>query len=114
VIGDKPRPTANEKKISHDRIIKGTKDHVLNLVIDETNLVNYDGLVRQLECNGQFSLWYDSGDTKYMNGGNDGIDASIGFDDVITASTSDDEQFIGEAKWSSKFTPERELNPIAA
>lgn len=113
VVAEKPRPEATEKKISHDRTIKGKKNHTINMEIDETNLTNYE-FMRFLECGGQFLMWYDSGDTKYMNGGNDGIPSSTNLDDVIGKDASEIELFVGEAKWSSQFSPERIESPIAA
>ncbi len=110
VVGDKPRPEAQEKKISGGRTIKGKKNHVVNFEIDETNNDNY-ALIRQLECGNSYSMWYGTESSLY--GGNDGIVASISMDDVIDKDDQALELFVGDAKWSAQFHPERIDNPIA-
>lgn len=111
VIGSKPIPEATEKKISHDRIIKGAKNHTLNLKVDETNDVNYENLVREMECGGSRIIWYKTGGGK-LYGGNAGIETTVGFDDEIVEDIEDIERFVGTAKWTAKFHPERITSPI--
>lgn len=111
VIGSKPKPESTEKKISGSRIIKGKKNHSLILKVDETNQVNYEHLVRELECGGDKSIIYAT--ENYLYGGNDGVTVSMGFDDVIDEDETALEIFDGDAKWSSKFHPERTRNIIA-
>lgn len=112
VIGSKPRPTSTIKKISHDRSIAGTKQHVLNIKIDETNDMNYENIVRASECGGQRQMWYETMGGK-LYGGNEGIPSSIVIDDVIVEDLEDIERFEGEITWSAKFHPERISSPIA-
>lgn len=112
VIGSKPRPQQTEKKISHDRIITGNKNHVLNIKIDETNDTNYENIVRNSECGGQRAFWYETVGGK-LYGGNAGILGSVIIDDVIVEDSEDIERFEGEIKWSAKFHPERITSPIA-
>lgn len=111
VIGSKPVPELTEKKISHNRIVKGAKNHILNLKVDETNNINYENLIREMECGGSRVIWYKTGGGKLM-GGNAGISASVGFDDEIVEDFEEIERFVGTAKWSAKFHPERIDSPI--
>lgn len=110
VIGSKPRPEATEKKISHGRIIKGKKNHTLALKVDETNNINYNSLVRDLECGGSKQIWYET-ETK-LYGGNDGIEATVTFDHVIDEDETNLMLFEGEAKWSSQYHPQVINTPI--
>lgn len=110
VIGEKPVPEATEKEISGGRTVKGKKNHVLNIDVDETNTTNYEFL-RGLECGGSYRIWYT--DSKYLYGGNDGIKASIFLDHVIPKDDAETQTFTGTVKWSDSFHPERILNPIA-
>lgn len=111
IVGDKPKPESTEKKISHDRIIKGKKAHTLNIEIDETNPTNYE-MLRTLECGKQYIIWYE--DEKYIYGGNDGIKASVNLDHIIDKDSQAIQLFGGDAKWTSQFHPERALSPLAA
>lgn len=112
VIGSKPIPEATEKKISHDRIIKGAKNHSLNLKVDETNDTNYENIVRNSECGGQKVMWFLTSGGK-LYGGNAGIECTISMDDEIVEDIEDIERFVGTAKWSAKYSPERITSPIS-
>jgi hypothetical protein len=109
VLADKPRPTKNEIKGSLDRIFSTTKDHIINITIDETNNANYDGVIRKGECNSTYPIWYAT--KKKMYGGNCGITATLNIDDALPREGL--ETFEGDAKWSEQFHPERIDNPIA-
>jgi hypothetical protein len=114
VKADKPAPTKNEIEMSKRRKIVTSKDHMLNIIIDETGQDNYDFL-RKSECQGQYLQWYVGG--KYMFGGEDafvdGQEISISIDDIIPQSNKDLDTFVGTASWNAKFHPTRILNPLA-
>lgn len=111
IVGDKPAATANSKKISHDRTIKGRKDHIVNVEIDETNTTNYD-MMRTFECGKQYLMWYE--DEVYMYGGNEGIRCSINLDHIIDKDSGNIQYFSGTAEWSAQQHPDRIASPIAA
>lgn len=110
VVGSKPVPGKTEKKISLGRKIAGVKNFVLNFKIDETNQVNYDAM-RQMECNGNFLIWYETLDG-LLYGGNEGIEAKIDIDEDIPEAYEDLIMLPGTASWESKFHPERITSPI--
>lgn len=110
IIGDKPKPEAQSKKISGNRTIKGNKSHVVNIEIDETNTINYE-MLRTLECGKQYLMWF--ADEVYLYGGDDGIEASINLDLIIDKDRNNIELISGEATWDTQFSPERIQNPIA-
>lgn len=113
-LGDKPAPTKTEINMSKNRKIVTGKEHVVNFVIDETSLTNYNFL-RTLECGLTYLAWYVNG--KYMNGGADafidGIEVSITIDDIIPQSNKELNTYVGTMSWSSKISPTKMLNPLA-
>jgi hypothetical protein len=105
IIGSKPAPDKPEVVISGDRTVYGTPTHTLDFRIDETNAINHE-FVRQMECGGQFTGWYETvGGLRW--GGNDGIPMTVKVDEIIPESSSEYITFTGQAKWKEKFTPER-------
>jgi hypothetical protein len=105
VIGSKPAPDKPETVISGDRTYYGKASHVIDFRADETNAINHEAL-RQMECGQDILLWYETiGGLRW--GGNEGIEASIKLDEVIPESSSEFINFVGQAKWKAKFTPER-------
>lgn len=110
VIGSKPKPEAQKIKISLGREIIGKKKHTVAFKIDELNQTNHD-MVRQIECGGQFLVWY--GTTQLLWGGNSGIEASIDIDEIITDDSGTVITIEGTMSWEARFTPERIENPIA-
>ena len=113
-LGDKPAPTKTEIQLSANRKIVTSKEHVINFVIDETNLTNY-GFLRTLECGLKYLCWFVNG--KYMNGGDaqfvDGIEVSVTLDDIIPQSDKELNTYVGTITWSSKISPTKMLNPLA-
>lgn len=114
VMGDKPAPTKNEITMSKNRKIVTSKDHVVNLVIDETGEENYKFLQKS-ECGTQYLALYVAG--KYMFGGENNLidmqEVSISIDDIHPQSNKELNTFIGTMSWNSKFSPTRVLNPLA-
>lgn len=105
MVGSKPAPDKPETVISLDRIWYGKATHTLEIRIDETNATNQEAL-RKLECGGKYLIWYETlGGLRW--GGNEGIEASIKLDEIIPEASSEFITFTGQAKWTSKFTPER-------
>lgn len=111
VIGSKPVPTSNEKDISLGRKIIGLKTHIINLKIDETNITNHEFL-RQNECGGNYTIWYETLDGK-LYGGNNGINGALLLDLNIAESSDELTVFEGKFEWKSKFTEERTDSVIA-
>ncbi|MCA9497132.1 MAG: hypothetical protein KC589_09375 [Nanoarchaeota archaeon] len=111
VVGSKPAPSGDEKEISLGRKLKGSKTHIVNFKIDETNDVNHEFL-RKLECGGTFKFWYETLEGKIF-GGNEGIDASFFVDMVIPEAATDIIINEGKAEWKAKFTEERNDSPLA-
>ena len=112
VIADKPAPTAATRDISGGRTITSNKTHVVNFTIDETNSINHDWL-RQLECGGQFKIWYET-IGGLLFGGNSGIIATVTADMVVARGTEEILVYNGTATWKNRFTEERAISPIAA
>lgn len=112
VIADKPAPANVIKDISNGRKIAVRKDHTINITIDDVSDKNYE-FMRSTECGGQVKFWYE---TKggYLYGGNEGIDGTIVLDDVLNRGNDEIETLAGTLTWSSKFSPERTLSPIAS
>jgi len=110
VIGDKPKPSANIRDISLKRKIIGQKDHTINFIIDEMNAVNHE-FIRQLECGGNFLVWYRTCGG-LLFGGNSGIEGFVEADMVIPQGA--DEIITGEGTitWKARFTEERIVSPI--
>lgn len=105
IIGSKPAPEKSETTISLDRTYYGKAVHTIDFRIDETNALNHEAL-RQFECGGDFLIWYETiGGLRW--GGDEGIEASIKLDEIIPESSAEFITFTGQAKWKSKFTPER-------
>ena len=111
VIADKPQPSENLKQISGDRELVLNKTHIINWTIDETNARNHDFL-RQIECGGEFKMWYETSGGK-MFGGNEGITCRIKGDMILARGTEEHEVYNGTCKWKSKFTEEFVMSPIA-
>ena len=110
-VGDKPAPEKNKIDFSQDRTLYSIPKHTLNLKVDETGDKNYE-FIRWLELNpGQtFRVWYQVG--KYLYGGNNGVPASVNFDDIIDEDKKTLNIFAGTVSWEGVH-PERALNPMA-
>ena len=111
VIGSKGAPSSETKAISLGRTLASKKAHEVAFKVDETNAINHE-FVRQSECGGQFTMWYETSGGLIF-GGNEGIDVSIVLDMVIGESDSDLILLEGKATWKAKFTEERALSPLA-
>lgn len=109
VVGSKPVPESTEIEFSLKRKVQSTKQHTINIKVDETSALNHDFL-RQLECGGLYLIWYAN--DKYIWGGDDGISVSFKLDENIPESNQELYVFEGTATWESKFSPERDLNPF--
>lgn len=110
VIGDKPVPTGVVKDISNGRRMTIGKDHVINFLIDDVSDENYD-FMRQLECGGQFRLWYETEGGR-MYGGNNGILVNMSIDSQLNRGREETAALIGVANYRAKFTEERTVSPI--
>lgn len=109
VKADKPPAESTEYEISNCRTFWGDKKHTVNFDIDETNITNYD-FMRQLECGGQFTIWY--GTPNYMYGGTHGIDVGMSMNDNITRGCRELNLISGTVKWNAKHHPEKIENPL--
>ena len=109
VKGDQPAAESTEHEISDCRTFWGKKKFTINFDIDETNIVNHD-FMRQIECGGQFTMWYAVG--KYMQGGTEGIEASVSINQVLPRGCTEIDLLSGIVKWQNKFHPEKILNPL--
>lgn len=110
VVGDKPAASTNEITISNGRRISTSKTHTVNFDIDETNDENYE-FMRLVECSGQYKIWYKTKGGK-LYGGNDGIQANVILNDVLTRGENEIELFQGTITWNDKHHPERVVSPI--
>jgi hypothetical protein len=109
VKGDQPPAESTEHEISNCRTIWGEKKFTINFDIDETNITNHD-FMRQIECGGQFTMWYAAGD--YMYGGTSGVDVSVSLNQNITRGCTEMNLLTGSIKWQNKFHPEKIVNPL--
>jgi len=105
VIGEFPAVGDNEKEISGGRKKEGVKDFQINVTVDETSSTNYNSLIRNMECGGNYLVWFETRDGK-MWGGNSGIEAFIKFKLNISKSYNDLIVFDGTIKWKSQYHPE--------
>lgn len=111
VIGDKPAATPVTRDISGGRQYAVGKDHTLNVSIDDTSDENYE-FMRNLECGGQFRVWFETNGGK-LYGGNEGIlTRSVIFNDVLNRGVDEIETIEGTISWRAKFHPDRTESPI--
>jgi hypothetical protein len=111
VIGDKPKPAANQLEISNGRKVTLAKDHVVNFTIDETNAINHEA-IRTLQCGGNFDAWYETSGG-LLFGGNAGLPASAECDMTIPREKGGLIVYEGTLTWKAKYTEERTVSPIA-
>ena len=109
VIGMKPPAEGDLKDISRNRKITADKTHTITFRVDETDATNYDAL-RQIECNGNFKVWYQAG--KYLYGDNSGITAYVSLNDDIPEDKKELNVFQGVITWDAQFHPARITNPL--
>lgn len=106
VLGDKPRPEAEEVDLSLGRKKTTKKNHVVNFVSDEFNTTNHT-FFRTLECGGTFDLWYETSD-KLLFGSHEGphigIQVTFTVGMVIPRERSGIITWEGEANWESLKT----------
>lgn len=109
--GDKPADEQAEFEISRERMIYGKKTFTINFGVEETSSVNYT-FMRNLECNGNYKMWFQSG--KWLYGGNTGIEnVSIKVSEVIPESQDEFKVIQMTITWKYQFSPEKtELNPV--
>lgn len=111
VIGDKPKPAANQLDISNGRKVTLPKDHVVNFTIDETNKENHEA-IRTLQCGGNFDAWYETSGG-LMFGGNEGLPVSLEADMSIPRERGGLMVYEGTMTWKAKYTEERIVSPIS-
>jgi hypothetical protein len=115
VIGELVEPEVNEKIISGNRRYLGAKTFTINFEVDELGDLNYEAL-RQNECNGNYSVWFEtsnsSGTAGDLFGGNPGIEGFVSMSLTIQRDENEQHRIIGKITWQSKFHPERILSPI--
>lgn len=116
VIGEQPRAEGSEKKISGNRRYLGPKTFTLELEVDETNATNY-AWMRQVECGGNFAVWYETSDTSgspgLLFGDNDGIEAFVKADYVIPREEAEHHKIMITVTWESRYHPSRTTSPIS-
>jgi len=113
VSAEKPAPEKQERDISNFRKVVINKTHTINVEIDETNQTNYD-FVRNLECGGQYRVWYKTA-SGHMHGGNEGCGnakANVFLDVVHARGESEITKIVGSITWKAKNTEERAVSPI--
>ena len=111
VIGDKPAAERTKIDFSQNRSTYTVPNHTVNVRVDETHDDNY-ALVQWLDAHaGQtIRVWYAAG--KYIYGGNEGVPANLGLNDVIPESDEELNVFQGAITWQANH-PDRILNPMA-
>jgi len=114
VRGDRPRSTAAAPLLrSNGRRIAVPGEKSLNITIDDVTPANHEA-VRQIQCGGNFLMWYKTYEGKFYFGGLGGIKAFIDIDMVIPGETTDSMTYQGTATWTAKFMEEMLLYPLAA
>lgn len=111
VIADKPAGSQRVKEISNSRKITLGVDNTVNIEIDDISDENYE-FMRVTQCGGKYKMWYETAGG-HLYGGNEGIDATVFLDNVLARGKDEIEKITGTATWSSKFSPERTVSPIA-
>lgn len=110
VIGSTTKPEANEKTISHGRIVQGKKTWTLAARIDDNTDENYDA-ARTFQCGLKNLVWYITGGG-YLYGGNAGIEGNLAMFEIIPEADDDFAYIDVEFKWKAKIAPPRTLSPI--
>jgi hypothetical protein len=111
VIGEQPEPEQTETPISGDRTVIGYKKFTLNLVVDETNEVNYNFLLAS-ECNGRYKACFETADG-IIFGGWQGLDVSIKMNQVIPREKTAVVKYVMKVTWTSKNHPFRQISIVA-
>lgn len=111
VIGELPLPSKTEKTISGGRIVTTDSKNQVNFEIDETNATNHE-FVRGMKCVKRGKFWFET-IGGLLFGGNEGIEASITVDMVLSKTEGDIILYPGSLKWSSTDVLERTPSPIA-
>lgn len=109
VSGELPEPERTSTEIDNERDVWSPMKFTMPVVIYELNLTNYD-FVRQLQCGGEYLMWYSSGE--YMYGGTDGIEVNIKASHLITKGPKEANTLNLEITWDAKHNPERITNPL--
>lgn len=109
VSGELPEPERTATEIDNDRDVWSPMKFILPAVVFETNLINYD-FVRQLQCGGEFLMWYSAGENMY--GGTTGIEVDIKASHLITKGSKEANTINLEPTWDAKHNPERITNPL--
>lgn len=114
VLGDKPRPEAEEVDLSLGRKKTTKKNHQVNFVSDEFNTTNHT-FFRTLECGGTFDMWYETSDGLLFGsheGPHIGIQVSFGVGMVVPRERAGVITWEGEAKWESLKTETYIESPV--
>jgi len=109
VSGELPEPERTSTEIDNERDVWSPMKFTLPAVIFENNLTNYD-FIRQLQCGGEYLMWYSSGENMY--GGTDGIEVNIKASAIITKGAKEANTLPLEITWDAKHNPERITNPL--
>jgi len=112
VIGDRPRSTAAAPlELSGGRKKSVPRDFTINASIDDVNPTNH-AAIRQIQCGGNFQLWYKTLDGKYYFGGLQGMRAFIDGDMVIPREKAGAITYELTVTWSGQFMEEMTAYPL--
>lgn len=111
-MGEMAEPEITEVETSGDRKAYGYRQYTISFTIDETNDTNYSWMA-MTGCNTNYLFWFETADG-VLYGGNDGIEGTAVFHQVIPKSRKELVTFQGTFKWQNKFAPYRCDSPMAA
>ena len=111
VIGDKPAPEIQTREVSGGRTLQTSKNHTLNVEVDETNATNYE-FARNTGCNPTYKLWYLTRAGK-VYGGICGLSANMVLNLIQNRGNGEIEKYIGTVTWQDKVDPPRANFPLA-
>lgn len=110
-IGEMAEPEISEVTTSGDRKAYSSRQYTVAFTIDETNDTNYSWMV-MTGCNTNYLFWFETSDG-LLYGGNDGLEGTAIFHQIIPKTREELVTFVGTFKWKSYFAPARCDSPMA-
>jgi len=110
-MGEMGEPEISEIATSGDRKAYGFRQYSIAFTIDETNDINYSWMA-MTGCNTNYKFWFETSDG-LLYGGNDGLEGTAVFHQLIPKGRTEIVTFQGTFKWQSRFAPLRCESPMA-
>jgi hypothetical protein len=112
VTGDMPVPATQEIVISGQRRKVVDRTNTINADVDESNDTNHAGF-RQLQCGGNFRIWFVTRSGHVFGGGTGIKDVSLTVNLVLGRGEQEIQKYLLVGTWKNLFMPERDLWALA-